>query len=63
MKTATVLQFTDLENLCKFIKFVHATSYRINTTKMTVKLQLTSFETAIAVKEFHAVVVEQLEKV
>lgn len=63
MKTTTVLQFSDLMDLCKYIRVIHASSYRIDATKVTVKLQLTSFEIAIAVEEYHAIVVDQLEKV
>ena len=63
MKTATVLQFSELADLCKFIKVVHASSYRIDTTKMTLKLQMTPFEIAIAVEQFQAMVVGQFETV
>jgi hypothetical protein len=63
MKTATILQFSDLMDLCKYIQVIHASAYRIDTTKMTVKLQLTPFEAAIAVEQFNAQVMEQLEKV
>jgi hypothetical protein len=63
MKTATTLQFSDLIALCRFVKVIHASSYRIDTTKLTIKLQLTPFEIAIAVEQYKAVVVDQLEKV
>lgn len=57
MKTETVLQFADLKELCECINVIHASSYRIDTAKLTVKLQLTLFEIAIAVEQFHAQVV------
>ncbi len=63
MKTATVLQFSDLMNLGKFIKVIPTSAYRVDTTKLTVKASLTSFEIAIAVEQYKAIVVEQLEKV
>ena len=62
MKTATTLQFPDLVALCKYLQVVHASSYRIDTTKLTVKLLLTPFEVAIAVESFSACVMMQLEK-
>lgn len=63
MKTATVLQFSDLIVLSKYIRVIHASSYRIDTTKLTVKLHLTDFEVAIAVEQYNAVIVEQTESV
>ena len=63
MKTATVLQFPDLINLGRYIKVIHASSYRIDTSKMTVKACLSSFEIGIATEQYKAKVVEQLERV
>lgn len=63
MKTTVTLQFADLMALCKYIQVIHAASYRIDTTRLTVKLALTPFEVAIAVEQFSAEVVTQLEKV
>ena len=61
MKTATTLQFADLNALCKYVQVIHPSSYRIDTSKFTVKLSLTRFEVAIAVEEYQATVVKQLE--
>ncbi len=63
MSTATVLQFNSLIDLGKFIKVVQSISYRIDTSKLTVKAQLTTFEIAIAVEQYSAVVFEQTAKV
>ncbi len=63
MKTVTVLQFSDLMDLGKYIKVIHASSYRIDVSKLTVKAHLTTFEIAIAVEQHNAVVVQQTEKV
>jgi hypothetical protein len=63
MKTTTVLQFADLLALGKFIKVIHASAYRIDTTKLTVKASLTEFEIAIALEQCKAVIVDQLERV
>ena len=61
MKTATILQFSDLMELCKYIKCIHANAYRIDTTQLTIKISLTDFEIAIAVEQFRAMVVTQTE--
>ena len=61
MKTATILQFSDLMELCKYINCIHAHAYRIDTTQLTVKISVTDFEIAIAVEQFRAMVVNQTE--
>lgn len=61
MKTTTVLQFSELADICQFIKVIHASSYRIDTIKLTVKLLLTEFELAVAVEQFYAQVVQHAE--
>lgn len=63
MKAATVLQFNSLIDLGKFIKLVQSISYRIDTSKLTVKAQLTSFEIGIALEQYNAVVSQPTEKV
>jgi hypothetical protein len=61
MKTTITLQFTDLMDLAKYIKVIHASTYRIDTSKLTVKTSLTEFELAIAIEQYRAAVVEQTE--
>jgi hypothetical protein len=63
MKTSTVLQFADLADLCFYLRGTHASSYRIDTSKLTVKIRLTPFEAAVAMDQYKAVVVEQWETV
>jgi hypothetical protein len=63
MKTATILRFSELSMLCKFIQVIHASAYRIDTTKLTVKSSFTAFEIAIAIEQFNATLLEQTEKV
>lgn len=63
MKTMTVLQFTDLADLCRYLKVIQASAYYIDTSKLTVKAQLSAFETAVAVEQFKAALTAQYEKV
>jgi hypothetical protein len=63
MKTSTVLKFTDLADLCRYLKVIHASSYRIIATNLTVKLSLTPFEAAVALEQYNATILEQLEMV
>lgn len=54
MKTTTVLYFETLADLCRYIKAVHASAYRIDTSRLTVKLALTPFELALALEQYQA---------
>jgi len=59
MQNTTLLQFPNLTQLATYIKAVHPDAYIINTLKLTVLASLTEFETAVAVEQYGATLVEQ----
>jgi hypothetical protein len=57
---STILKFNTLAELASFLKTVYPQGYTINTLQVTLTCKLTSFEIAVAVEQYNAVLLEEM---